>query len=82
MSLTNLKYLKSLVDILPVDQNTIEFALNSSFNDFEDAIQYYCAEQNGLKYLITRNKKDYKKAKINILDAQEYLSMWFTHNSN
>lgn len=70
-----LKSLKKLVRLLPVDNRTIESALDSPFDDFEDAIQCRCAEQNRIKYLITRNKADYRKAGIVILDAREFLAM-------
>jgi predicted nucleic acid-binding protein len=79
-TITSLKYLKSLLEILPVNKRAIESALNSEFNDFEDAIQYFCAEQNGINYFITRNKIDYEKAQINILTAKEFLSMLQTLN--
>jgi len=64
---------KVLVNILPVDDKTIELALNSEFADFEDAIQYYCAIENKVKTLITRNIKDYKTAKIPVLTAEQYV---------
>ncbi len=72
-ALKNLQKLKLLVKILPVDERTIELALNSGFTDFEDAIQYYSSKCNGIKYLLTRNKKDYKKSDITIMSAEEYL---------
>jgi predicted nucleic acid-binding protein len=78
----SLKYLKSLLQIVSIDKRIIELALNSIFNDFEDAIQYYCAEQNGIHYFITRNKIDYKRAEISILTAQEFLAMLHTTDSN
>jgi len=81
-TITSLKYLKSLLEVLPVDKRAIESALDSEFNDFEDAIQYFCAEQNGINYFITRNKIDYEKAQINILTAKEFLSMLHTLNIN
>jgi predicted nucleic acid-binding protein len=70
-----LKKLNRILNILPVNGNIIEEALNSDFNDFEDAIQYYTAIGNGLKILITRNRKDYKDSKILILSAEEYLNI-------
>jgi len=79
---TYLNYLKTLLQILPVDVRTIELALNSSFPDFEDAVQYHCAKQNGLEYFITRNKKDYDQAEIHILNAYEYMAMLQTLASN
>lgn len=81
-TITSLKYLKNLIQILSVDKQTIESALDSGFDDFEDAIQYYCAEQSGISYFITRNKIDYKKADINILTPKEFLSMLQTLHSN
>jgi predicted nucleic acid-binding protein len=47
--------------------------LNSDFGDFEDAIQYYCAIENGIKVLITRNLKDFKHARIPVLTAEEFV---------
>jgi predicted nucleic acid-binding protein len=34
---------KTIVNVLPVDSKTIDLAIASDFNDFEDAIQYSCA---------------------------------------
>jgi predicted nucleic acid-binding protein len=82
IAMESLKYLKSLIQILPIDIRAIELALDSEFDDFEDAIQYFCAEQNDIKYLITRNKIDYAKAEINILSATEFLSMLRTLETN
>lgn len=75
-ALKNLRKLKTLINILPVDERVIEQSLNSEFNDFEDAIQYFTAVNNGITLLITRNKADYKKSKISIADAEEFLKSW------
>jgi len=72
-ALKNLRKLKTLVNILPIDDKVIEQSLNSDFNDFEDAIQYFTAVNNGINLLLTRNKRDYKKSKITILTAEEFL---------
>lgn len=45
------------------------------FNDFEDAIQFYVAKENKIQYLLTRNKKDFKKADIFVMSADEYLNI-------
>ena len=68
-----LKKFKTLVQILPVNDKTMEQALNSEFPDFEDAVQYYTAIESEIKILITRNKKDYKKAAMTICTAEEFL---------
>ena len=75
-ALKNLRKLKTLLNILPMDERVIEQALNSEFNDFEDAIQYFTAVNNGITFIITRNKADYKKSKITIATADEFLTAW------
>ena len=64
---------KTLVSVLSVNNKTIELALASDFKDFEDAIQYYTAIENGLSVLLTRNLRDFKKAEITVLTAEQYL---------
>lgn len=64
---------KTLVAVLPVDDKTIELALSSDFKDFEDAIQYYTAIENDSTTLLTRNLKDFRKADISVMTAEQYL---------
>lgn len=66
---------KTLVQVLSVQEKTIELALVSDFNDFEDAIQYCCAIEHNIHTLITRNVKDYKKASIRILTPESFLTL-------
>jgi predicted nucleic acid-binding protein len=66
---------KTLVHVLPVDSKTIDLAIASDFNDFEDAIQYSCALENNLTTIITRNVKDYKKATIAILTPEAFIAL-------
>jgi len=73
VALKSLRKLKTLINILPIDERVIEQSLNSEFNDFEDAIQYYTAVNNGITLIITRNKIDYKRSKIDVLTAEEFL---------
>src|ERR1700680_559095 len=66
-----LRKLKLLVQVLPVDQKVVDLALASAFTDFEDALQYYTASAHNVGALVPRNKRDYREAKIPILDARE-----------
>lgn len=65
---------KTLVQILAVDEECIELALASNFNDFEDAIQNACAMQHHIPIIVTRNLKDYKKSSLKILSPTIFLS--------
>ena len=64
---------KTLVTVLSVDDKTIELALSSDFKDFEDAIQYFTAIENNISTLLTRNLKDFRKADISVMTAEQYL---------
>lgn len=67
---------KTLVNVLAVDNKTIDLAIASNFTDFEDAIQHACAIENNLNTLITRNLKDFKKAKMNVISPETFLLKW------
>ncbi len=66
---------KTLINVLSVNDKIIELALSSDFHNFEEAIQYNTAIENGITTLLTRNLKDFKKAEIAILTAQQYLKV-------
>jgi len=70
-----LQKIKPLIHILPLNDKIIQLAFASDFNDFEDAIQYYTALEYNITTLITRDLKDFKKASINVMTAQQYLGM-------
>lgn len=63
---------KNLLTIDLTDLN-LDRSLVSEFNDFEDAVQYQSALYVATDYIITRNKKDFKKSKISVLTPTEFL---------
>ena len=67
------KGILKLVETLSVDKNTIEKAAYSEFKDFEDAIQNFCAEENGIQLIITRNIKDFSKSSLSIQTPKEFI---------
>lgn len=69
-----LRKLKLIVKVLGLDDKVVELALNDSdFKDFEDGLQYYTALEHGLDAIITRNLKDFKKSRIPVMTADQYL---------
>ena|SRR3990167_4913597 len=74
-ALIHLKKIRAFTKVAPVDAQVIDLAINSHFSDLEDAIQYYCSLRSKLTHIITRNKKDYKKAKIVVATPDEFLKM-------
>ena len=71
-----LRRLRSLFKITKVNENIIDQALTSGFKDFEDAVQYYCAVENKVKYLVTRNKSDYRGDEVIIASPQEIIAIF------
>ena len=70
---SNLRKLRLLLTIIPVDETIIDLALNSEFKDFEDAIQYYSAKNKELEFIITRNIKDFIKKDLTVLTAENFI---------
>ena len=48
-------------------------ALVSSFRDFEDATQYYCALENNCDVILTNNIRDFNLSSIPIMTVNEFL---------
>lgn len=68
-----IKNLLGLVKIADTKGLDIEKALPSEISDFEDAVVSAIAERLKVKYILTRNTKDFVKSKIPSITPQEYL---------
>ena len=66
--------LLQFIKIAPVDQATIEQALNLDYRDYEDAVQMMCAVQMKVDYLITRNVKGYQPPLLSVLQPVDFLA--------
>lgn len=74
-SIKNLRKLRNLLSILTTSEKIVDDALLEDTADFEDAIQYIAAEKNGMDFIITRNKDDFKRSKLTVLNAREFLDI-------
>ncbi|WP_026836983.1 type II toxin-antitoxin system VapC family toxin [Gillisia sp. JM1] len=68
-----LRKFKIICEICKLDEHIIEKGLNSSFSDFEDALQYFSALDSDCEIIITRNGKDFKKSLLPVMTADEYM---------
>lgn len=71
-----LRNFKVLVNVTPLNDKIIDLALNSDFEDFEDAIQYHSALQHDIGILLTRNLTDYRKARIIVQTANDFIKTY------
>ncbi len=68
-----LRNLVILLQVLSLDDKILDLALNSDFNDFEDAIQYFTAIENDQDLIVTRNMSGFRKSKIPVMTAREFM---------
>ena len=66
--------LTSLFSVIPVVDTTITNAISLRWKDFEDAVQYMTAKENGITCLITRNKTDYERSDVNCMSPTEFIA--------
>ena len=63
----------SFIEIAGVDKNVVLNAIQSTFSDFEDAVQNFAAQSSGIEFIVTRNNKDFVKSDLKILNPNEFL---------
>ena len=63
-----------ILEVLNVYKEDVHSALQSGWNDFEDALQATVAEQSGIDAIVTRNCRDYRNAQnIDIVHPQDFI---------
>lgn len=64
-----------LIEVAAVNRLVIENALESKFTNFEDSILHESTIHAGVEYIVSRNIKDFKNAKVPVSTPIEFLSM-------
>ena len=62
-------------DIISLDKHILSRAVDGSFKDFEDAIQFYSAVRCDADYIITRNVKDFPQEDMPVLTPEDFLRL-------
>ena len=70
----HLKDLLAMFDVAQVDRSVLDQALDLNFADFEDAVLHQAALAADCAAIVTRNRKDFSKAHLPILDPAELLA--------
>ena len=84
MAVVNLKYLSSVLEVLPMDYEMLQSTIMMSGRDFEDTFQAVCAREGGCDCIVTRNPKDFnvkkglssKKGIPKVLTPQEFINTY------
>ena len=77
-----IKKILSFFEVAPVNRHVLESALDSGFNDFEDAVIHEAACHVGAETIVTRNKKDFITSRIPVYSSEEMVSLLVTIRSN
>lgn len=73
--------LLNIFELSSVNKSIFESALNSKFNDFEDAVIHESAFRHKIDGIVTRNTKHYKFSKIPVYDPNQLLELINTSRS-
>ncbi|MDR1703650.1 MAG: PIN domain-containing protein [Clostridiales bacterium] len=67
------------IRIAPVNEDNIHEALNLSWGDFEDAVEYSCGKSMFADYIITRDLEGFKMSSIKTLSPKDLLAKTITY---
>ena len=62
-----------ICEIGKISESTFTGALASEVRDFEDAVIESVAEEEGIRYIATRNIRDFKKSRVEAREPSEFL---------
>jgi len=65
------KIIKSSI-IVPATKDILNNAIDSEFNDFEDAVQYFCAKKYNAKLIISDDKKGFLLSDIKVTTSYDF----------
>jgi predicted nucleic acid-binding protein len=74
-ALEGIKTLLSIVSVAAVSDGEIRRALDLSWDDFEDAVQYAAGERVGVDSIVTRNGGDFADSAVPALSPEAFLAL-------
>ena len=72
-ALSQLVTLLDTLEVLTVDRQTIDTAIDSGMDDFEDAVQVAAAQDFGIDIVVTRDKTGYHDSTLRVYLPEEFL---------
>ena len=71
-----LRIIRDLFTPVPLDAKLINQAMDSSIDDFEDAVQFHSAVRETADFLITRDPDGFPSTGTPVLSPPEFLALW------
>jgi predicted nucleic acid-binding protein len=67
--------LLQLLTVVAIDGHALRHALALDWPDFEDAVQAACAEEAGADFIVTRDKKGFRRSPVQSVTPGELLAL-------
>ena len=65
----------NILELIPIESDHFDKAMNSDFNDKEDAVNYFAALSANCEAIVTRNVRDFKNAEIPVMTPEEFMAL-------
>ena len=72
-TIKRLRDLTAICAVAPVNQSVIDSALESNFQDFEDAVLNHAAHTVGADCIVTRNESDFRHSSLLIYSPSQFI---------
>ena len=72
---SSIRKIRTILGVVDMNQRIVDRAINSSFSDFEDALQIYSAENAVMDMIVTRNIEHFKDSNLSVLSPSEAISL-------
>lgn len=80
-TIERLRDLTAICTIAPVNQSVIDSALQSSFQDFEDAVLNHAAHTVGADCIVTRNQSDFRHSSLLVYSPSQFIEVLTQHKA-
>jgi predicted nucleic acid-binding protein len=74
-AMASIRKIRTFMGIVDMNQRIVDRAINSSFPDFEDALQIYSAENAVMDIIVTRNILHLKDSNLSVMKPLEAISL-------
>ncbi len=75
VAFSSIRKVRTFIGVVDMNQRIVDRALNSSFSDFEDALQIYSAENAVMDIIVTRNVEHFRTSNLSVMTPKEALSV-------
>ena len=69
-----MRLMRNIVEVVPLDAQILNQAIDAGFKDFEDAIQYFSAQRANADFLLTRDADHFPRTGLKVMTPSDFLA--------